>query len=168
MSEKDENFIIFLMKLVKDDNRAALAHLRRGLGKKPGTTMEMFPYISPFIQSSYRNEENAYFLIASLVGLYPDAKQTPSNLGVSLDSIEEKSPSIEKRFVALLNSDKEDLPNHLRHIISLLKSKEAPINWSQLLSDIKNWDDEKANVQRNWAKGFWRNNSTNTEKGEQK
>ena len=73
MSEKDENFITFLMKLVKDDNRAALAHLRRGLGKKAGTTMEMFPYIAPFIQSSYRNEENAYFLVASLVGLYPDA-----------------------------------------------------------------------------------------------
>ena len=169
MSERDENFIKFLDKLVRDDNRAALAHLRRGLGKKAGTTMEMFPYIAPFIQSSYRNEENAYFLVASLVGLYPDAKKTGRNLGFSIHSIEEKSPSIEKRFVALLNSDEEDLPNHLRQIISLLKSKEAPINWSQLLSDIKNWNNEKVNVQRHWANGFWGNNNTeNTEKGEQK
>ena len=90
-------------------------------------------------------------------------------MGFSLDSIEEKSPSIEKRFVALLNSDEEDLPNHLRQIISLLKSKEAPINWSQLLFDIKNWDNERVNVQRHLANGFWGNTSTeNTEKGEQK
>lgn len=171
MSEKDENFITFLMKLVKDDNRAALAHLRRGLGKKAGTTMEMFPYIAPFIQSSYRNEENAYFLVASLVGLYPDAKKTERNLGFSLYSIEDKSPSTEKRFVALLNSDEEDLPNHLRQIVSLLKSKEAPINWLRLLEGIKFWTHENRGIQRDWANGFWGNPSTNTEnteKGEQK
>lgn len=171
----DESFIGYLESVLKRDDRAVLAHLRRGLGKEAGTAMEMFPYIARFVQTKFRSEENAYFLVASLFGLYPTnswkSDEKYNNLGKSLSFLKEESDSIEKRFVALLNSDEEDLPNHLRQIISLLKSKEKPINWFQLLKDIKNWSHEDRYVQRNWAKGFWGNSSTNTEnaeKGEQK
>ena len=171
MSDKDDKFIAFLEGLVRDNNRAALANLRRGLGKKAWTATEMFPYIAPFLRSSYPSEENAYFLVASLVGLNPDAKKTDGNLGFSIfqAQAEDKSKGIEKRFVALLNSDEEDLPSHLRLIISLLKSKEKPINWLLLLKDIKNWNNEKTNVRRNWARSFWGNTNVKiTEKGEDK
>ena len=171
----DEGFIAYLEGVLRRDDRAILAHLRRGLGKEAGTAMEMFPYIARFVQTKYRNEENAYFLVASLFGLYPTnswkSDEKYNNLGKSLSFLKDESDSIEKRFTALLNSDEEDLPNHLRQIISLLKSKEAPINWYLLLKDIKGWSYENRSVQRNWAKGFWGNTSTNTEnteKGEQK
>ena len=169
----DEKFISYLEKFVRDENRAALAHLRRGLGKE--NAAEMFPYISGWTANISRRDENAFFLIASIIGLYPTnswkSDEKHNNLGKSLSFLKEESDSIEKRFVALLNSDEEDLPNHLRQIISLLKSKEAPINWYLLLKDIKSWLHEDRFVQRNWAKGFWGNTSTNTEnteKGEQK
>ncbi len=171
----DEGFIAYLEGVLRRDDRAILAHLRRGLGKEAGTAMEMFPYIARFVQTKFRSEENAYFLVASLFGLYPTnswkSDEKFNNLGKSLSFLKEESDSIEKRFVALLNSDDEDLPNHLRQIVSLLKSKEAPINWYLLLKDIKGWSYENRSVQRNWAKGFWGNTSTNTEnteKGEQK
>jgi CRISPR system Cascade subunit CasB len=169
----DEKFISYLEKFVRDENRAALAHLRRGLGKDSSTATEMFPYISGWTANLSRRDENAYFLVASLTGLYPTnswkSEEKFNNLGKSLSFLNtDESKSIEKRFVALLNSDEEDLPNHLRQIISLLKSKEKPINWLQLLKDIKNWFHEDRFVQRNWAKGFWGNTSTNTEKGEEK
>ncbi len=171
----DEGFITYLESVLRRDDRAILAHLRRGLGKEPGTAMEMFPYIARFVQTKYRSEENAYFLVASLFSLYPTnswkSDERYNNLGKSLSPLQTESDSIEKRFVALLNSDEEDLPNHLRQIISLLKSNDKPINWLQLLKDIKSWTHEEKFVQRNWAKGFWGNTSTNTEnteKGEQK
>ena len=167
----DEKFISYLDKFVRDENRAALAHLRRGLGKE--NAAEMFPYISGWTVNLSRRDENAYFLVASLVGLYPTnswkSDEKYNNLGKSLSFLNtEESKSIERRFVALLNSDEEDLPNHLRQIISLLKSKEKPINWLRLLRDIKNWNSEKIDVRRFWAKGFWGNSIENTEKGEEK
>lgn len=164
----DEKFVGRLERYVRDEDRAALAHLRRGLGKETWAATEMFPYVAGWTANLSRRDENAYFLVASLVGLYPTYSWKPTeqikfnNLGKSLSFLKEGSDSIEKRFTALLNADEEDLPTHLRQIISLLKSKDAPVNWLQLLRDIKFWSSENRNVQRSWAKGFWGN--TNTEK----
>jgi CRISPR system Cascade subunit CasB len=182
----DEKFINRLEKYVKDDDRAVLAHLRRGLGKEPATAMEMFPYVSRFTNNLYRKDENAFFSVASLIGLYPTMSWTSGgkgkdNLGKSLWTLEEKmregkprqpkdetkSSSVEKRFVALLNADEEDLPNHLRQIISLLKSNEMPVNWHELLRGIKQWNHPNRKIQREWAKEFWGNTNTEEEKGEQ-
>lgn len=170
----DEKFITRLEKYERDDDRAALAHLRRGLGKPLATAMEMFPYVSNWTKNFSRNDENAYYLVASLFGLYPKPSwkvegKNRNNLGNSLSFLnsESDSKSIDKRFVALLNADAEDLPTHLRQIISLLKSKDKPVNWLQLLRDIKNWSHEDRFVQRNWAKGFWGNTNSEEEKGEE-
>lgn len=167
--EEDKKFINHLKKFVHEKNRAALARLRRGLGKEPGTVMEMYPYISRQIPTT--GDDSVYFLIAALFGLYPDAERTKSNLGGSLlmlenklhqqrgsSSDDNKISSVERRFVALLNAKEEDLPTHLRQIIGLLKSNEIPINWFRLLKDIKFWSSEgKYNSRRKWAKGFWGN-----------
>lgn len=167
----DEKFINHLEGYVEKQNRAALAHLRRGLGKEPGTAMEMFPYVASWITTSYN--EQPYFLIASLIGLYPvksrDKYGKFNNLGKSLSEIEDGKEGVEKRFTALLNADEEDLSEHLRQIIGLLKSKEIPVNWFLLLKHIKNWSHESKYVQKNWARGFWGNKNKNTEeKGEEK
>ena len=61
----------------------------------------------------------------------------------------------EKRFVALLNCHQEDLPDHLRHAVSLLRSKEIPIDWARLLRDLRWWHREDKRVQRDWARAFW-------------
>jgi CRISPR system Cascade subunit CasB len=67
----------------------------------------------------------------------------------------EAEKRIEKRLLALLNCHRDDLPDHLRQVISLLKSKDTPVNWAKLLHDIKGWDWESRDVQRSWAWGFW-------------
>jgi CRISPR system Cascade subunit CasB len=140
-----------------------LAALRRGLGQQPGETIELYPYVVPYVQGlRYTSDENAYYIIASLVGLYPtlswqrsDEKQS-INLGASLALLTgDSGDSLERRFVALLNAHADDLPEHLRQAISLLKSKDKPVHWLRLLLDLKQWDREDRRVQRLWAKGFW-------------
>jgi len=158
---------------LKRDDRAALADLRRGLGKEPGTALEMFPYIARFLNDSRRTNENAIFLLASLFGLYPKVswrsdEKGRRNLGSSMSFLKGESASIEHRFVALLNSDEEDLSNHLRQIVGLLKSKEVPIDWNEMLRGIKQWNRSDRKIQREWAKGFWGTSITdNTDEGEQ-
>lgn len=168
----DESFINYLESVLKRDDRAVLANLRRGLGKEAGTAMEMFPYVARFIQSSNRREEIAFLLVASLFGLYPTYSwktegKGRNNLGNSISLLNDESGSIEKRFVALLNADEEDLPNHLRQIVSLLKANDKPINWKELLRGIKQWNRSDRKIQREWAKGFWGNTKIEN-KGEEK
>ena len=150
---------------------AALAALRRGLGKSPGEAAEMFPYVIPWCggeMSEYR--QNDYFLVASLFALHqgraaphPSISDSRRNsLGGSFQLVAKKteSGSIEKRFVAMLNASREELDSHLRHAIALLKAHEIGVDWAQLLHDLKDWEWSSRPVQRRWASGFWYETAT--------
>lgn len=157
-TEKEERLITELKKWRDGKNRAALAHLRRGLGKPPKTAMEMFPYLGQFLSFDTKPRyENAVFIVAALFAYYPDAPPNAGNLGASLRQLKDESDGIEKRFVALLNADEEDLPYYLRQIIGLLKSKEVAVNWQRLFKDVQNWNGDKRFIQQSWARSFWGN-----------
>lgn len=167
-SEKSlrESFIEYLEDLYKKEDRAALAVLRRGLGKRPGEEMSVYLYIGWCADKLNRNQEEAYHLVATLFGLYPseswrssDGNPKKTNLGASLRRLKEKigGDGVERRFVALLNANRDDMGEHLRQIIGLLKSKDVLVDWAQLLEAVEFWDafDERRR-QRQWAKTFWR------------
>jgi CRISPR system Cascade subunit CasB len=147
-------------------DRGALASLRRGLGKPPGTAAEMYPYVVPWIgESASPWEEKICYIIAPLFALHPDVGGV-GNMGEALFKVRQlsNSESIEKRFVALLRTRAEDLPDHLRHSVSLCKSKGVPIDWNQLFSDLRYWESSNRSVQRKWATSFWRNDLAEEEK----
>ena len=161
-------------------DRGSLAALRRGLGQPPGSVPEMATHVVPYLpdgQWTWRNQ--TYFVLASLFGLFHTPPRripgpVPQNMGDTLRSIGDKtdSHSIEGRFMAMLKSHRDDLPNHLRHAVDLASGKEIAINWEQLLKDMNNWDHPDQFVQRNWSRGFWGRPShseqpeTTTSKGE--
>jgi CRISPR system Cascade subunit CasB len=122
----------------------------------------MFPYVVPWLGDDMAAaRQNDYFLVASLFaahqGSWPADKGTPSNLGASFRLLAAKtdSGSIEKRFAALLSAGREDLPEHLRHGVSLLRAHEVPVDWARLLHDLRGWNWESRSVQRAWAQAFW-------------
>ena len=151
-------------------NLGALAALRRGLGKPPGTVAEMYPYVVQYLpkQASQRVED-AYFLIAALFAWHQldwtagEERKVNRNFGASFRrlALSVDSQSTEKRFVALLDARGEDLPEHLRHAIGLLKSKEIPVDWVQLLEQVSVWDHDNRRVQRAWAGAYWSSSSSN-------
>jgi CRISPR system Cascade subunit CasB len=156
----EQHFVTALENLVRADNRAALAALRRGLGKPPGTTPEMYPYVVPLAPE---RGDDPYYLVAALFAWHPDPWHAPgrtSNLGASMARVarDSGSESIERRFVAMLNAPSEDLPEHLRHAVGLCRAHEVPVNWLQLLRDLQWWDASGSGyrrVQRSWAGSFW-------------
>jgi CRISPR system Cascade subunit CasB len=167
-------FIAHLESFVSEKNRGALATLRRGLGKQPGTVREMDSYVLPSVPSDVTGkQEDVYYLISALFAYWYQSrddivKNRPANLGDSIRLLvnyetatgankEDVEKRIEKRLVSLLNCHRDDLPEHLRYIIGLLKSKDIPIDWARLLSDILSWQHEDRSVQRRWARYFWRN-----------
>ena len=183
-SDKDRNFVEYLEGLAPADaetngahlarGRAALAALRRGVGREPGENLEPYRYLAPWLASASWDEERAYYLIATLFATHrtswPPNDSGPTerrhNLGASLSVLaaqlkdgeaESEQTPIDRRIVALLNCSREDLPHHLRQAVALLKSKDVPVDWLQLLKDVRRWDRRDSPVQRAWARAFWGN-----------
>lgn len=146
-------------------DRAALAALRRGLGKKPGEAPEMFPVLLRLLPVGpmWRRHTACAYTIASLFAMHPESWDGPGNgrwsrnLGASLRQLQEgpESGGPERRVVSLLNSKDENLPEHLRGIVSLLRSRQVPVDWKQLAYDILQWTDPEREVQQRWATAFW-------------
>lgn len=154
----------YLSELEKRQDRAALAHLRRGLARKPGDSMEMFPYVGRFInEKTNAAHDRAVFLTAALFADYSDAAQNVGDLGRSVKQIAGVSDSIERRFVALLDADPEDLHYYLRQMIDLLKANSVAVNWTELFKDIRAWASESRYVQKKWARSFWGSAATNNQ-----
>lgn len=156
----EERFVAHLVSLA-DKDRGALAALRRGLGRAPGEVAQMHPHVVPWMPGKIGADgERAYYLVASLFALHPvnwRGAAERKSFGASLEMYarQTEAASTETRVIALLNSPSEDLPDRLRHAVSLLKSKDIPVDWARLLKDLRYWESEERWVQRAWAKDFW-------------
>ncbi len=168
INQRDRDFTQYLDELRKGhQGRAAMAVLRRALGKAPGEAPEADRYILRWLPSQpsawQLRQEKAYYLVASLFAVHQmpspsaDGGQPGRNFGASMRELADAVPSggPERRFIATLTCALEELPDHLRHAVSLLKSKSIAIDWPQLLADIPHWEDEGRRVQSEWARAFW-------------
>lgn len=85
-----ERFVEYLQQLAATEDRAALAILRRGLGRAPGEVAEAYRYVVPWLpEAPRRGEEEAYFLVAALFAWHPqrwpaETAAGSTNLGASL------------------------------------------------------------------------------------
>jgi CRISPR system Cascade subunit CasB len=188
-TSREAAFVKHLVSLHENENRAALAVLRRGLGKPLGSSAEVWRYVATWTRNLPNWRADCYYLVASLFALHPDSvwpeselhrRRRPPNLGDSFKRLEDQqhrgqpatadkgqdhASPMERRFVALLNCHWDDLDKHLRQAVSLLKSKEVPVNWAQLLRDIQGWDHDDHPVQRRWARAFWGSSTQDTGQG---
>jgi CRISPR system Cascade subunit CasB len=154
----------------RNPDRAALAALRRGLGKRPGEVAEMFPYVIPWCSHLTEHRQDDYFLVAALFALHQgttgpnptSADLLRNNFGASFRQVADRSgsSSIEKRFLAVLSASREELDDHLRHAVSLMRANNVGIDWAQLLRDLSGWNSPARYVQRHWAQGYWQMSAT--------
>jgi CRISPR system Cascade subunit CasB len=163
----EDRFAARLRQLEKDGDRATLAQLRRGLGKSLGFAAERDGWVIARVPPTLPDPAlEAYCLTASLFALHPQAGGAGS-LAASFASWHDqerqrlgKAPgerldNIDRRFAALLHSDREDLPDRLRRAVALLKAHEVPVHWAQLLRDVQFWDHPRRRVQVRWSRDFW-------------
>jgi CRISPR system Cascade subunit CasB len=153
-----------LTELVEQNDRAALAALRLGVGKEPGSVVAMYPLVARYVPRGCSQwEEATYYIVASLFGLHQlhwevdDQERHQTNFAASFLRLDKAAPgdSIERRFVALLNADRDALPTHLRQAVGLMSNYAIPVDWARLLWDIQRWGGESRRVQRAWARAYW-------------
>ncbi len=160
-------FVSQLAKLETDEDRATLAQLRRGLGKPLGFVTERDGWVMRKLsilttRDLSHRELTIYALIASLFAQHSAAGGSGSfgDVFCELGRIRPApdggpNSSVEKRFVALLNSNSEELGDRLRHAVSLLRTNNIAIDWRCLLYDALRWDSSRRWVQINWSRDFW-------------
>jgi len=158
--ERSKDFVGHLLGLAQPgrEDRAALAALRSGLGQKPGASARMHKYVVPYLGERAHHSDCWFYAVGALFAWHPQHEPRQS-LGAGLGALwgqEGQSDSVEVRFVTLLNSHPDDLPDHLRQAVGLLRSKEIGLDWFLLLRSLINWDHPDRRVQNQWARDFYR------------
>lgn len=154
--------------------RGVLADLRRGARTAPMVPPRVFKHVAEFFPEeenafTYRPKTDAMLITACLFATHPSPSEAKGeNMGDTLRLVRGKkdSDSIEKRFLAMLAAGPDELPNHLRHAVSLAKAADVKINWRQLLRDLESLLDASGNKRRHtvekWAQHFWRHEGKDT------
>ncbi len=145
-------------------DRGALAALRRGLGQPPGTVACTYRHVLPWAPALRKGQDVCY-ITASLFALHSTPGGT-GTLGGALARMQAPSDSLEMSFVALLDTEFEDLPDQLRRMVSRLKAKDISVDWRQFIKDVFYWDHESRFVQERWAREFWQHGQTEPRGGE--
>ncbi|EME5358153.1 type I-E CRISPR-associated protein Cse2/CasB [Pseudomonas aeruginosa] len=162
MSAAEHPFIGHLQRLQND--RGALAVLRRSLGFAPGAYVPAYPYVERFVGAE-RHAHDAWrlalYLTAGLFASHPE--QGPASLATRFGELMKArdSASIERRFIALLSADAENLSVYLRQVVSLLAAGKLAFDYGALLNDLAHWLDPYLPVARGdairqrWARDFY-------------
>jgi CRISPR system Cascade subunit CasB len=174
----EANFITALSEL----ERGPLAELRRSLSYRTGQSYFLERLIYDHLPEWYRGGwgNTAAYLVAGLYALVerphsepkvsePGAETAPENpkataprnLGYVLGRLyraQDERPSTEKRFLALLDADEDQLADHLRHAVTLLNAEDIRPDWAQLLSDVLSWNRpaSRDRTREQWARAFYR------------
>ena len=168
--------------LQANSTKAYLASLRQSVNKDVHLATGVFPIIFSNIPEEYLGKcgnltvsERSIILTLQLFALHQQGKnqnvniqadskvnRASENLGTSLSclrQIGDDSQAIDKRFNAMITATSfNELANHLRHMIKLLKSKtDTKVNYPQLAQDLF-WfqKGQQSNIRLKWSRSYYR------------
>lgn len=158
-------YVARLHRLASDGDRGALAALRTSLSDPNGMAAAACPIVLPFVppgEDAYR--DRVFFLTGALFALHPATGGAGVSLGHAFRKLNDRTEgpgdrdneSLRRRFVALLDSDPDDVGNHVRHAVSLARANEIPLDWARVLLDLWGWRSPSRYVQRRLAREFWK------------
>lgn len=155
---KEKRFIEYLngLKTEKIWTRAR-AVLRRSLAFDPGSYAPAYPFVEPFLGAEEGWTREAFYLVAGLYALKDGDHREGRNLAQALAELaisdKRSAESVERRFLALLDGDRDQIAHRLRSAVSLI---EGGFDYAQLLSDLRWWLLPERRVQARWAREYYR------------
>ena len=84
------------------EDLGALAALRRGWGKEPGTAPEMFPYVASFDDSRWEGE--VIYIVAGLFGMWPQHDPSSGSFGASMRNIADGYAKMARGILPVLDT----------------------------------------------------------------
>ena len=135
------------------------AVLRRSLAFDPGTHIPAFPYVEPFLKGEAEGwRRQMHYLVAGLWAAHWREGRAGAAASLAkvcaLHQLASGSASTERRFIHLLDADREQLPHRLRQMVALLNAQS--IDFQSLLNDLLYWNSAEKGTQKAWARAFYR------------
>ena len=156
-------FVKSLADLASRDT-GAMAALRRSLAFEPGDDPKSYPYVERYLPRDMHGSHplrKAMYAVAGLYANHSEAAARPLAAVYGRLVRDEARPSLESRFIALLDADPEGVVTHLRQIVSLLKAAGLGYDHAALLNDLccllddQIGSDRRDRVRRSWARQFY-------------
>jgi CRISPR system Cascade subunit CasB len=154
---------------------AALARLRRGVGKQPGDVQDILEYTfdpefaKGAVGDAATNKEIAAHIGMTLYALHQQSQHLPMHrrgfgLGRSVrqlngPDVDGPANAIRRRFNALGTADSlDELVHHARGMVQLLRTKAIPLDYALLADQLVRWQTPTgpAAVRRSWGRDFYR------------
>lgn len=174
-----KNRIQWLQDMPEHPRKAALANLRRGIGRIPGDMPELWGmYLQDLPESMQREsgyptrEEWAVYLSLTLYAMHQQGHSLPADsmnqegerFGRCVRKLipSEERPedsSILRRFNALATAaDMQECAHYLRGVIQLLRAESIPLDYPQLAWDLYELQlpDLAPRVRLRWGQDFYR------------
>lgn len=158
---------------------AALARLRRGVGKQPGEVLELLEYtvpeqLWPGPDDQPGPEEHAVHVAMTLFAVHQQSRgermhRRGRGLGSALRSLHsggDKLPDpLKHRFRMLGTADSfPELTHHLRGVVQLLRVGGQPLDYGLLTDQLVTWQRRgRSSVQLVWGRQFHRTRRTASE-----
>lgn len=156
--------------------RAALAELRRGVGKKPGDVPQLWGYFLQDMPEEFFGDKEpskaewAVYTSLTLFALHQQGKDPKSDtmnregysFGTAVNKLvhnEDERERVARRFYAAATaSSMDELSHHMRGIIQLLRGEGIPLDYPMLAADLYRYQFNSlvSNVRLKWGQDFYR------------
>jgi len=171
---------IFTIKNMREpEARSVLARMRRGVGKHPGSTPELWEMTLDGLHESLVGKghmgkptrgEQAVHTALTLFALHQQGHDVKDELMSKDDAFfgravrrivenEDDMQRVKRRFDAAVTSESMDeLSNHLRGLVQLMRSKDIPMDYPKLAQDLFNFANvkDRDNIRLKWGRDFYR------------
>jgi len=161
MSDFSNQFINYLVSLCERDS-GAMAKLRHSLAFAPGTYPQAYPYVERFVAESWHVQDShrlSLYVVAALFARHPVVDEAKSFAKAFAEVCNKRdSPSLERRFIAILDADADIISDYLRHAISLIATEGIGFDYAKLRDDLAVWMNRRRvldHVRQKWAREFY-------------
>ncbi|MGH3585379.1 MAG: type I-E CRISPR-associated protein Cse2/CasB [Pseudonocardia sp.] len=163
---------------------AALARLRRAVGKDPGEVMDVLEFTfgpelvrgHPESDTDPSPAERAAHVAITLFAMHQQSRgermhHRGRGLGLALRRLHTGSGAIPdpivRRFRMLGTADSfGELTHHLRGVVQLLRTASAPLDYGLLAHQLLAWQEDPTRVRMTWGRQFYRQNRADNDPGD--
>lgn len=158
--------------------KSLLAKLRNSIGKNISNANEVWPILFENLPEEFLGSGNRStyeeIVILQVLQLFAIMKQGSSKISINCDEVNKYKnigfslkvlrnqcgESVDRRFNAMItSSDIDELSNHLRHLLNILKSKSTGIyiNFPKLAEDLYLYSRGYSNrIKISWAREYYK------------
>lgn len=156
--------IVRIIKSPEQSRRAALAKLRRGVGKPPSMVPEIWEItIGALPENAGEYAEQAVHVALALFAMHRQGTeisgQNGGTLGAAVSKLKngDNDDAVTRRFNSAVTADTiNELSVHVRSLVQLLRSKGIDMDYPGFAQELYYWQIDPERTRLKWGRDYWK------------